>query len=362
MVVVATPPDERIRAVETEYDPADELVGEEPWQPLTPLEQIQVNIAGRRLTVSLKLESFNRHGSIKDRTAAALLESLRASSALSPETEVVESTSGNLGIALAARCAELGLRFRAVVDPRTPSRTIARIRELGACVDMVDAQDETGGYLLTRLARIRALLAEDGVHRVWPNQYGSEANPRAHETGTGPELLYQAGPELDAVFVAVSTGGTLAGIARCLRRERPDVEIVAVDSAGSVALGGRPGPRLLTGIGSSQRSAFLEPWMYDTKYAISDDRAVAVCRALRYTGGPWVGGSSGAAIAACLEHLERNPRISHPAVICPDHGRGYADTLYDDQWLAKAGLYPGLGHAERMLFAPRLAGADEEDS
>jgi cysteine synthase A len=129
------------------------------------------------------------------------------------------------------------------------------------------------------------------------------------------------------------------------------VEIVAVDSAGSVALGGAPGPRRLTGIGSSQRSRFLRPWMYDEQYAVDDVRAIAVCRALRDAGGPWVGGSSGAALAACLEHLERNPQLRHPVVICPDHGRSYADTLYDDAWLAGAGLDAGLGRAERQLFA-----------
>jgi N-(2-amino-2-carboxyethyl)-L-glutamate synthase len=318
----------------------------------TPMIPVNVDIDGRIRRINLKLEGFNKFGSIKDRTAAALIDSVRSSVGLSSSLEIVESSSGNLAIAMAGRCAELGIRFRAVIDPKTPPRTVDYLLHFGATVELVDRPDKRGGYLLSRLARIRELMADDVVRRAWTNQYGNLANPYAHEYGTAPEIVRQAGRDFDAIFVAVSTGGTLAGIARYLRRVRPHVRIVAVDAAGSVVFGGPSGARRLTGIGSSQPSAFLRPWMYDHCITISDAEAFAACRALRAACSISVGGSSGAALTACMEDLRHHPEIRHPVVICPDLGCSYQDSIYNDEWIAGCGFAPGLGIAERALFSP----------
>jgi cysteine synthase A len=173
---------------------------------------------------------------------------------------------------------------------------------------------------------------------VWPDQYSSPANPRAHEEGTGPELLGQLGGDLDAVFVPVSTGGTLAGLARFLRRESPGTRIVAVDAAGSGALGGALGPRLLTGIGADRPSSFASADLYDERAVVGDAEAFAFCRALAVGAGLRVGGSSGAALAACARALAADPALERVVCLCPDRGEAYASTIYDDAWLARAGV------------------------
>lgn len=331
----------------------DNRVGQEADAPLpTPMTPINATIDGRIRRIYLKLEGFNKFGSIKDRTAAALIDSLRSSTELSTDMEIVESSSGNLAIALAGRCAELGIRFRAVIDPKTPQRSVDCLSRFGATIELVDRPDECGGYLLSRLTRVRELLADDPVHRAWPDQYSNIANPHAHEASTAPEILRQVGYDFDALFVAVSTGGTLAGIARYLRRARPGIRIVAVDADGSVVFGGQPAPRRLTGIGSSQRSSFLRPWMYDHHISVCDAEAFAACRALRAACSISVGGSSGAALAACLEGLRRHPDIRRAVVVCPDLGCGYQDSIYDDAWIAGCGFAPELGMAERTLLSP----------
>jgi 2,3-diaminopropionate biosynthesis protein SbnA len=326
----------------------------------TPVEQIVLRIAGRARPVHLKLEGANPCGSLKDRTAASLIDDLERRGALTPSSILVESTSGNLGVALAWLARRRGYPFVAVVDPKTTPENLARMRRLGARIELVEAADEAGGHLLSRLRRVRDLCASSDAF-VWPDQYSNPANPRAHEHGTGPELLEQLHGDVDALFVPVSTGGTLAGIARCFRRESPRTCIVAVDAVGSVALGGLPGPRLLTGIGASRPSSFLSPGLYDQRALVGDGEAFAFCRALAVETGIRVGGSSGAALATCGRVLGANPDLQRVVCLCPDRGDRYASTIYDDGWLARYGMdsrcldlrpVEAIARARRAVAAP----------
>lgn len=163
--------------------------------------------------------------------------------------------------------------------------------------------------------------------------------------------------DLDAVLVPVSTGGTLAGIARFLRRESPATWIVAVDACGSVALGGRPGPRLLTGIGASRPSSFLAPGLYDERILVADAAAFACCRALAAATDIRVGGSSGATLAACARLLAASPELERVVCLCPDGGAAYASTIYADRWLARHGIDPA-----RLDLAPLEAIAPAKDA
>ena len=305
----------------------------------TPLACIELTVRGRRRPVHLKLESANPCGSIKDRTAASLIDDLARRGALVPGSILVESTSGNLGVALASIAREQGHRFLAVVDPKTTPENLARLRRLGADVECVSTPDDSGGYLLTRLQRVRDLCASSSAY-VWPNQYSNPANPRAHEYGTGPELLDQLSGGIDALVVPVSTGGTLAGLARCFRRESPKTLIVAVDAVGSIALGGIPGPRLLTGIGAGRRSSFLSPGLYDERVVVADSEAFAFCRGLAAATGIRVGGSSGAALAACRRVLAANSDLERVVCLCADGGGTYRSTIYDNGWLERNGIDP----------------------
>lgn len=303
----------------------------------TPLRPVALRIAGKTRSVHLKLEGENPGGSIKDRTAVGLLRSLETTGRLAPGARLVESSSGNLAISLATLVRDRGCRFTAVVDPKVTVEKRDRLHQLGAETVMVETPDETGGYLLTRLARIREMLAED-PDLLWTDQYSNRANPLAHYTGTGPEVFRQMGRRVDAVFVAVSTGGTLAGLGRYLREVSPSTRIVAVDAEGSVALGGSPGVRRLTGVGSSQRSAFVEAGLYDELVYVPDREAFAFCRALDDATGTRVGGSSGACLAACARYLESHGSIERAVCISADGGEHYASSIFSDSWLERNGL------------------------
>ena len=305
----------------------------------TPLVRVALVVRGRTRPVHLKLEGANPCGSLKDRTAESLIDDLERRGALRAGSIVVESTSGNLGVALASIARERGRRFVAVVDPKITPENLALLRALGARVEQVDSPDEAGCFLRPRLERVQELRSSSDAF-VWPDQYSNPAGPRAHELGTGPELLGQMGGELDAIFVPVSTGGTLAGFAKCLRRDSPGTRIVAVDAVGSAALGARAGPRLLTGIGAGRRSSFVSADHFDEYVLIDDIEAFAFCHALAAELGICVGGSSGAALAACGRVLAANPDLGRVACLCPDRGDAYASTIYDHRWLLRNGIDP----------------------
>lgn len=301
------------------------------------MARVDLVIGGTRRTVHLKLECKNPGGSVKDRTARGLVADLERRGFLRRDSVLVESTSGNLGVSLARIAHARGLRLVAVVDPAASEDCVRRMSELGAVVEVVQDRDAAGGYLLSRLARVRELCESSGRF-VWPDQYRNPANPLAHEIGTGPEVLRQMGGAVDAILVAVSTGGTLAGMARCFRRSSAGTRLVAVDARGSVALGGKPAPRLLTGIGASRRSTFLPPDLYDESMLVADPVAFAFCRALSSSTGLRVGGSSGAVIAAAARLLAREPGARRVVCLCPDGGERYRSTVFSDRWLARNGL------------------------
>ena len=245
----------------------------------TPIVRVGLLIDGRYRDAYLKLEGHNPGGSVKDRTALGLLESLEATGQLCEGGRLVESSSGNLAISLAMHARNRGYQFTAVVDPNMTSENMRRLYAQGAETRIVQAPDEAGGYLLSRLACVREMLLEDpGL--LWTNQYSNAANPEAHYLGTAPEIHRQMEHGVDVVFVAVSTGGTLSGIGRYFRESSLDTRIIAVDARGSGALGGALGVRKLTGIGSSQQSEFVTEELYDEIIYVGDCEAFAYCRAL----------------------------------------------------------------------------------
>lgn len=297
----------------------------------TPLLTARV-WAGRQAALHFKLESFNPFGSIKDRTAVSLFDSVAAG--LDPTVGLVESTSGNLGVALAALAQSAGVPFTAVVDPHASAATVSRMRELHADIVRVTETDVTGGYLLNRLAVVRDMLARR-PELSWTNQYDNPANPRAHALGTGPELGAQVPPD-SVVLVPVSTGGTLAGIRAYARIHRPGWTVVGVDVNGSRALGHSEGVRLLPGIGSSRHSRFVGG-LTGPIIRVDGPEAVAACVWLLAESGFGVGGSSGALVAAALRLIERD-RLTEVVCVCPDGARNYLDTVYCKAWRAERSI------------------------
>ncbi|MDJ1136002.1 pyridoxal-phosphate dependent enzyme [Streptomyces iconiensis] len=298
----------------------------------TPISDIAVEYRGRTHELALKHESLNPTGSIKDRTAIGLLVEIDRINPLVPGSVIVESTSGNLGLALARLVRLLDCNFIAVIDEKTPQPTRDSLTESGVELRFVDEPDGQGGYLLTRLKAVRELCAEHPEYR-WPNQYHNQANPLIHEHTTGPEIAAQGGAALDAVYIAVSTGGTLAGISAHLRAVAPGVRIVAVDATGSVVTGGTGGQRLIAGLGASRASSFLTRGSYDKAARITPAATVAACRMFLEDTGIALGGSSGSVLCGYLGDLGPLHFPRRALCLCPDDGSKYLGTVYDDTWL-----------------------------
>ena len=309
----------------------------------TPIEPIYFLIEGRIRKVHLKLEGANPAGSVKDRTGYALVQDLEHRGLLRKGSVVIESTSGNLGVALAFVCRVRGYTFLAIVDPKTTQENLAKMQALGAKIELVDQPDVNGGYLLSRLARVQEFCQLSDKY-VWTDQYSNSANPHIHYTSTGPEIYRQLNAKVDAVFVAVSTGGTLAGIGRYFREVSPSTHIIGVDARGSVIFGTPPGPRKLTGIGSSRCSSFISKETYDTHLLVDDEEAFAFCQALHTATGIKVGGSSGAVLAACACYLKTHPELEHVVCVCADSGENYSSSIFNDQWLQQHGIHLSEDH------------------
>lgn len=311
----------------------------------TELRQLAGTVGNTRLVhlpianckgVYLKLEGLNPGRSIKDRIAVSILARLFAGRDPSTMSAIVDSSSGNFGIAMGWLCRAYGVPFVCVCDPNVTVENSMRLQGLGVSVEMVTQRDATGGYLLTRMARAQELADTRGWTRV--NQYSNSYNPLTHYLSTGPELLRQAGAQIDAVFVPASTGGTLAGIGRFMRKECPRTTVIAVDGAGSVLFGGTPGPRPINGLGSSRRSEFVARPFYDEVAKVEAIDALTWCWEIERRIGQRVGGSSGAAVAAAVAYIRRR-QVSGGKVICicPDHGDNYRSSIFNDGWLRQHG-------------------------
>jgi N-(2-amino-2-carboxyethyl)-L-glutamate synthase len=323
----------------------------------TKLAWLRVCLGSRSRSLGLKLEQTNPTGSVKYRTAIGLLAALDAAEPLRPGARVVESTSGNLGIAMAALLSELSCHLVAVVDPKASAPARELIRDHGGEIVEVASRDEHGGYLLTRLATVRRLRAEDPSLR-WTNQYSNPANPAIHRQTIAVELINQTGGALDAVLVPVSTGGTLAGISDGLRSLNHPAAVYAVDAAGSLVTCDTAHPHLLTGIGATRKSSFLRSRHYTSAWRVRDALAFAMCRILMADTGLSIGGSGGAAVAAFVQALWTGRELAYhqcPVALIADGGERYLNTIYGDGWLASHGV---LGQVTGMQAALRRAGLE----
>ena len=322
---------------------ADTLVTEEHRQRAlerspgnTPVVPLGLVVGGRRVTFHLKIEAANPTGSIKDRTAWSILTDLRDRGALRSDSIIVDSSSGTFGAALGYAGLRLGYDVSIVVDPNLSPELDLKLIECGVVPERVRRPDANGNYLASRLARVKELCALSDRY-VWANQYGNEAAPRAHIVGTGPEMFAQMDGSIDAVFVAVSTCGTLSGLARYIRQSLPETQIIAVDAVGSVVLGGPPGQRLLTGIGSHRSPDFPLDGLVDGRAYVTDRDAFWTCWAVHRTVGLHLGGSSGAVLHAAAQYAAERD-IGRVVCVCPDTGRNYLSTFYSPRWLRSRGM------------------------
>jgi 2,3-diaminopropionate biosynthesis protein SbnA len=300
----------------------------------TPIVQLSRMFRQPRHQVFAKLELLNPAGSVKDRPARYIIERGLADGTIRHDSHVIESSSGNLAIALAMVCKIHGLRFTAVLDPKISPANLQIIRCYGAKIQMVSEKDSQGGYLETRINRIKHLLRED-PGMVWINQYANERNWQSHYMGEGEEILRQMDRAPDYLVLGVSTSGTLHGIARRLLEKWPDLKVVGVDAVGSVLFGTPPTPRDLPGIGASRVPELLRREEIPLCIHIDDYESAMACRQLVDREGIFAGGSSGSVIAAIQRLCAGLQQPARILTVLPDRGDRYLDTVYDDDWLQR---------------------------
>ena len=299
----------------------------------TPLVELTRLLAPLDVRAWAKLEASNPGGSTKDRPAARIIEDALHDGSITSQTTVIESTSGNMGVGLAQACRYHDIKLICVVDARANDRNVRMLRALGAEVRIVTEPDPETGDLLVARRKLVARLLEETPDSFSPNQYGNLSNPAAHSAGTMREIDQALGGEIDYLFVATSTTGTLLGCLDYLRFHDRQTLVVAVDAVGSALFGGTAGPRVLPGFGAGVETE-LSRWVsYDRLIRVRDLECVAACRRLAEREAILAGASSGAVVAALERLAPAMPRGSRCALIFPDGGAGYLQTVFDDEWV-----------------------------
>jgi N-(2-amino-2-carboxyethyl)-L-glutamate synthase len=291
------------------------------------------SIFGRSLF--LKCEGFNFAGSVKLKAATEMVEAADRDGTLTPGSILVESSSGNLGVALSIVAASKGYRFVCVTDSRCNLSTRLLMEALGTEVHVITEPDATGGFLGARLDHVRALCASDDRY-VWLNQYTNPGNWRAHYRTTAPAIAREF-PQLDVLFVGAGTTGTLMGCARYFRQWHPRVRVVAVDTVGSVTFGGAPGPRMIPGLGMTIRPPLLDVSYVDEVVRVREADTIRACHRLARRGFLF-GGSTGTVVSGAMSWLAEHDAAELTAVaIAPDLGERYLETIYQTNWVE--GIY-----------------------
>jgi len=282
----------------------------------------------------LKCEGFNFAGSIKLKAANEMVDEAERHGDLSPESILIESSSGNLGVALGIIAASRGYQFLCVTDSRCNASTKLLMEALSSEVHVITEPDPIGGFLGARIDYVRSLLASDDRY-VWLNQYSNPGNWQAHYRTTAPEIADEF-PELDVLFVGAGTTGTLMGCARYFRAWDRPVRVVAVDSVGSVTFGGPSGCRMIPGLGAGVRPPLLDESYVDDVILVEEPDTIRACHRLAARGFLF-GGSTGTVVSGATRWLAQYDGLDLTAVaIAPDLGERYLDTVYQPDWVRDA--------------------------
>ncbi|MGY1643835.1 2,3-diaminopropionate biosynthesis protein SbnA [Geodermatophilus sp. SYSU D00703] len=279
----------------------------------------------------LKCEGLNFAGSVKLKAATRMVEIAERRGQLRPGSILVESSSGNLGVALSMIAASKGYGFRCVTDPRCNLATRQLMEALGAEVYVITEPDPAGGFLKARIDHVQALCAADDRY-VWLDQYRNPGNWGAHYRTTAPAIARQF-PDLDVLFVGAGTTGTLMGCARWFREWHRPVRIVAVDAVGSVSFGAPPATRVIPGLGMAIRPPMLDDAYVDEVTWVEEADTIRTCHRLARRGFLF-GGSTGTVVSGAVDWLARHDAEGLTAVtISPDLGERYLDTIYQPNWV-----------------------------
>ena len=301
------------------YKSVTELIGNTPLLEVANLER-EENLKAK---VLVKLEYFNPAGSVKDRAALSMIEDAEKNGRIRPGATIIEPTSGNTGIGLAAVAASRG--YKAIfVMPETMS--IERRKLLlgyGAQIVLTEGSKGMAGAIAKA-----AELEKTTENAVVLGQFVNEANPKAHYKTTGPEIWEDTDGKVDVFIAGAGTGGTVTGVGRYLKEKNPDIEVIAVEPAGSPVLsGGKPGPHGLQGIGAGFVPEILDTGIYDRGNQVKEEEAYAAARLLAAKEGILVGITSGAALHTALQEARKEENEGKTIVaLLPDTGERYLST------------------------------------
>lgn len=301
------------------YTSAHQLIGHTPLLELTHIEEK----LGLKAKILAKLELFNPAGSVKDRVALTMIEDAEASGALKPDSVIIEPTSGNTGIGLAAVAAARGYRMIVVMPDSMSMERRLLMTAYGAELVLTPGAKGMAGAI----AKADELAAEIPNSFI-PGQFVNPSNPKAHRETTGPEIYDDTDGNVDIFVAGVGTGGTITGVGEYLKSRNPKVQVVAVEPSDSPVLsGGNPGPHKLQGIGAGFVPEVLNTSVYDEVFPVTSEEAYAGGRLMGRSEGVLVGISSGAALHAAIEVAKRPENEGKTIVVLlPDTGDRYLST------------------------------------
>lgn len=301
------------------YENISQLVGKTPLLHLSAYEKAQSISA----SIYAKLEYFNPAGSVKDRVARKMIEDAEATGALKPGATIVEPTSGNTGIGLAAIAAAKG--YKAIFTmPETMSIERQKLlKAYGAEVVLTEGSKGMAGAISKAKE-----LAKELPLSFMPSQFENMSNPKAHLETTGPEIWEDTEGKIDIFVAGIGTGGTVSGTGQYLKSKNPKIKVVAVEPSSSPVLsGGKPGPHKIQGIGAGFIPAILDTDIYDEVIPIDNEVAMETARQVATKSGALVGISSGAALAAATILGKREENSGKTIVVLmPDTGEHYLST------------------------------------